>query len=424
MPDITILTPDTDGYTTLRNQLAQFGFSTRQFTSIEALAGALDSQRPKASLVDLDMLDSSTETAARLWELHNQEGRLVPLISYSSEGDLPRRLFGVRCGGQAFLVRPLDINILVERIHSVLAVPEDSAPFSILVIEDSELQSQIISMALTSAGMSTRVVNDPLRVNEVLKDLSPDLILMDLYMPQCSGLELARVIRQQDDCVGVPIVYLSAESNLDRQIAALGRGGDDFLTKPIEPMHLISAVTARVRRSRAVRAQIVRDGLSGLYNHTYILSRLETEISRALRSGSRLCFAMLDLDNFKAVNDTHGHPIGDRVLKTVARLLTQRLRRSDVIGRYGGEEFAIIMPDVTPRDAWSRLDEIREAFSKIPIRTRTGEFHVTLSCGITGIGGPISDVTTAKVAADEALYEAKEGGRNQIRLAGASVSVA
>jgi diguanylate cyclase (GGDEF)-like protein len=178
-----------------------------------------------------------------------------------------------------------------------------------------------------------------------LADFQPDLIILDMYMPACTGTELAKVIRHNDRYVSVPIIYLSAEDDLDKQLDAMSEGGDDFLTKPIKPRHLITTVRNRAARARNLKARMVRDSLTGLYNHTHILQLLEDCSFRARRENKPLSFAMLDIDHFKRVNDSHGHPMGDRVIKSLALFLKQRLRKTDFIGRYGGEEFAIVMPD-------------------------------------------------------------------------------
>ena len=155
-------------------------------------------------------------------------------------------------------------------------------------------------------------------------------------------MELARVIRQQDKFHSVPIIYLSAEDDINKQLHAMSLGGDDFLTKPINPKHLTSTIHNRGRRARSLLALMIRDSLTGLYNHTHTLYLLETEIAKASQNGTKLTFAMLDIDFFKKINDSYGHPIGDRVLKSLSLFLKQRLRKTDHIGRYGGEEFAIV----------------------------------------------------------------------------------
>ncbi len=255
-----------------------------------------------------------------------------------------------------------------------------------------------------------------MRVMEVLDEFSAELILMDINMPGASGEEVAQVLRQQEVHVSVPIVFLSGETDKNRQLAAMSHGGDDFLVKPIRPEHLVAAVSSRVERYRVLRNFMVRDSLTGLLNHTKTKEQLNVEVERAKRQNRPLTFAMIDLDHFKKVNDTYGHPTGDKVLKSLARLLQQRLRKVDVIGRYGGEEFAVILADTSGPDAARIMNSIREDLSQIIQHGEEAEFTVTFSCGLASFP-EFSTPEAINSAADEALYQAKRNGRNRVMIA-------
>jgi diguanylate cyclase (GGDEF)-like protein len=161
---------------------------------------------------------------------------------------------------------------------------------------------------------------------------------------------------------------------------------------------------------------MMRDSLTGLLNHTSTRERLGVEAARAQREGLSLSFAMIDIDHFKSVNDTYGHPAGDRVIKSLARLLQQRLRKMDVIGRYGGEEFAIVLQNIDVHSGQRLLDEIRDRFAHIRHAIGNKEVYVTFSCGLASFP-TYEDATMLTQAADQALYQAKRGGRNQVRVA-------
>ena len=257
------------------------------------------------------------------------------------------------------------------------------------------------------------VMNDSMKVFNVLAEFSPELILMDMYMPHCSGTELAAVIRQQPDYVGVPIVFLSTEGDRALQLEAMRVGGDDFLTKPIKASELVQAISIRAGRYRTLRALMRRDSLTGLLNHAHIIESLKHEVARAVRYRTSLSFAMLDIDHFKKVNDNHGHAAGDSVIKNLSRLLQQRLRSTDIVGRYGGEEFAVVMPETSLADATGVMDEIRCLFSEIVHQAGDADFTVTFSVGIAAVP-PVTKVKALQESADQRLYRAKHGGRNQI----------
>ena len=289
-------------------------------------------------------------------------------------------------------------------------------PYRVLIVDDEPALGGLYSLVLRQAGMETCEIHDPFTVMAPLVEFRPDLILMDIYMPGCSGTELAAVIRQQEAYVSIPIVFLSVEADVSKQMEAMRRGGDDFLLKPVQPRFLVSAVTTRVSRSRILRNLMMRDSLTGLLNHTKTKEQLAIEVDRVKRLGHSISVAMIDIDHFKNVNDSYGHSTGDRVLRSLSRLLGQRLRQTDVIGRYGGEEFAVIMNGTHAEDAVRVLDEIRESFAQMVHYADGKEFRVTFSAGVAE-APPYADAENISEAADKALYEAKRTGRNRIVLA-------
>lgn len=209
------------------------------------------------------------------------------------------------------------------------------------------------------------------------------------------------------------MVFLSVEDNTERKIDAIRLGGDDFLTKPVAPDYLIASVENRIARTRSLRFFMERDSLTGLLNHSNLREQLIREIMRARRSDATLCFAMIDLDKFKQVNDTHGHLTGDRVLKSLSRMLQDNLRRTDIIGRYGGEEFGVVLINTDEEVAVGVLDKIRENFGKVRHQGERSAFYLTFSCGIACLR-PDSDIDMLTQSADDALYRAKDLGRNRV----------
>jgi diguanylate cyclase (GGDEF)-like protein len=202
---------------------------------------------------------------------------------------------------------------------------------------------------------------------------------------------------------------------------AMSLGGDDFLTKPIKAAHLVSLVVSRLERLRVLRSYMIRDSLTGLLNHTSFNTYLSQHVNRARRQNARMALAMLDIDHFKKVNDTYGHGFGDTVLKGLSRMLRQRLRKSDIIGRYGGEEFVALLLDATPTNAYRVMEDIRVHYSNLQHNAgEAGIVKVTFSCGIATFPEFPSPGVMSE-AADKALYLAKNSGRNKVLMASTSV---
>jgi diguanylate cyclase (GGDEF)-like protein len=303
---------------------------------------------------------------------------------------------------------------LIERVDALMKNGYNKG-YRILIIDDDVATSKYHASILESAHMSVQVLNNPLQLFEVMAEFRPELILLDVYMPKCDGVELAKMVRQDDAFLDIPIVFLSTERDFAKQLDAVKAGADDFLSKPIPAEFLVSAISTRAERYRSLRTLILRDGLTGLYNHTAIKEELISEVAIINRNKAALAVAMLDLDNFKHVNDTYGHPIGDQVLRTLSRLLRQRLRRSDVLGRYGGEEFLVIFPGTSALSAQIVLDEVRQAFMALKQHSEQGEFSVTFSAGVSDLS-LAQDVDALIACADAALYEAKKTGKNRVVL--------
>ena len=410
---VYILLQDLERAQRLTTQLEFFELHAVALSSPTAFYRAMAERHPAAIVMEVDFAGPNQGLALAAEVQVGLEQKLPLLFFSQHETDTPTRLAAVRAGGQAFLTGTLEVSSLMEKIE-VLTCVAHYDPYKVLIIDDSRAQALHTERLLNTAGIITRTLTNPIQTMAELADFQPDLIILDMYMPSCVGTELAKVIRHNDRYVSVPIIYLSAEDDMDKQLDAMSEGGDDFLTKPIQPRHLITTVRNRAARARHLKARMVRDSLTGLYNHTHILQLLEDCTFRARRENRPLSFAMLDLDHFKRVNDCYGHPMGDRVIKSLALYLKQRLRKTDFIGRYGGEEFAIVMPDTDLESALQILNLIRERFCEIQYPAQPTDLCCSFSAGVVQLH---SDSDNLKMAsqADEALYFAKNNGRNQVQ---------
>ena len=399
----------------LAAQVSYFGYAVRTFTELADLRAGLLQALPTAILMDIIFPEGELAGADEIRRLQQEFGELLPVFFISIRDDAVARIQAIRAGGKGYFTKPVDIGALTDELDNLIA-KIDPQPARVLIVDDSEIQAKTNALHLRKANMETAIVTRALDVLNKLEDFNPDLLLLDLYMPECTGLELAQMIRQIRSFVGLPIVYLSAETDRATQLAAVGQGGDDFLIKPIKPDHLISAISSRIERYRQMRALMLRDSLTGLFNHTTIRERLVQEVTQAARKDQPLSLAMLDIDHFKKVNDTYGHAMGDKVLRSLSHMLSLRLRRSDIIGRYGGEEFIIILPSTEKTLALSLMNDLREAFARISHLSGGIEFRVSFSCGIAAFPEH-ENPSELSEAADKAMYAAKQQGRNRVTLA-------
>jgi diguanylate cyclase (GGDEF)-like protein len=395
----------------LAAQLGHFGFELQMYERMEELASVGAGRRPAAVILDLSAPAGErlgAQAAAEVREVFKQE---VPVVIVSNRSDVEARLEAVRAGCSGYFVKPVDFSEIVTTLDRLTRSEPEA--YRILSVDDEREAAAYHAASLEAAGMATVMVNDPLEVMAQLVEFQPDVILMDVYMPVCSGMELASVIRQEEAFVGIPLVFLSRETDRMKQIAALGEGGDDFFPKPVPPDQLVAAVRARAQRGRTLRHFMERDGLTGLSTHSRIVEQLEAAIRRADRHGDKLAVAMLDIDGFKTINDTYGHLVGDQVLKALAYLLRQRLRLSDSIGRFGGDEYLVVLPETDAEAAQHAMDDIRQNFGAVEHDTGHTSFTATVSGGVAEFPEAVTSHQLI-AAADVALYGAKRAGRNRV----------
>jgi diguanylate cyclase (GGDEF)-like protein len=397
-------------------QLACFGYTVTALTSLAELRAAVTEHPPAAVIMDVTFPEGEHAGPETIAALGTVAGQAIPSMYISARDDFQARLQAVKAGGSAYCTKPVKTTEIVEFLDALIN-REAPTPFHILVVDDEPSTAQLYALMLEEAGMATAVATRPAEVIDLLKEFNADLVLMDMYMPGCSGPELARVLRQMSGYISLPIIFLSSETDRERQYKAMEVGADGFLTKPVQPSRLVTEVTLRAERMRTLHTLMVRDGLTGLFNHNAIMQFLEVGVASARRDSHPLCFAMIDVDHFKWVNDTYGHPAGDQVLMALSRGLRLRLRESDVVGRYGGEEFAVVLPGADEQDARRILDQLRTAFAEVLFYAGEATFNCTFSAGLAVFPRFTSSDALVE-AADLALYQAKRGGRDRVEIAG------
>jgi len=303
------------------------------------------------------------------------------------------------------------------RDGAVARVALEDVPSRVLVIDDDPVGARATEGVLRAAGFLTASCCDPADAYEAILRESPDLIILDVLLGDVDGFDVCRRVRANPALQLVPIIFVTRRGNVEERVRGLQVGGNDYVAKPFDPPELVARVRSHLSRLSALREMAIRDGLTRCYNHKYFKMRLEQELVRARRYGSALSLGLLDIDHFKKVNDTHGHPAGDAVLAHLASLLTASVRSSDIVARYGGEEFAFVLVEAGAEEAAVVAERMRARVEAHDFELPGGgRLRATASIGIAA-AQPQEGASGLVQRADAALYEAKAQGRNRLRIA-------
>jgi diguanylate cyclase (GGDEF)-like protein len=411
---IYILDLDVEASTVLSRSLMSYGCSVKIINEVSDLEANLRNASPLIVLIDAGFADLMLDKYNVIQSIRKTWLITCPIVCMSIIDDFDARIKAVKSTASAFFSKPVDVSLLIERIH-ILTNAGIVESYRILIVEDDIELANYYALVLKKVGMEVFIETNPEFVLSRILEINPELIVMDLYMPTYNGIDLIKIIRQHQALFTLPIVLLTAEKNVDLQFLAREEGVDDFLQKPITEMHLLDAVLNRVQRSRYMSLSMTKDSLTGLFVHKKINEFLDTHLNIAKRYNHPLSYAIIDLDNFKQINDTYGHLTGDYVLVSLANLLKTSLRSTDFIGRYGGEEFAIIATYTDAAAAFESLDRIRNEFAKLNHYSGDQVFNVTFSAGVACYP-KYTNLDDLMAVADKALYESKKNGRNQITI--------
>ncbi|XDD48596.1 GGDEF domain-containing protein (plasmid) [Leptospira sp. WS39.C2] len=290
---------------------------------------------------------------------------------------------------------------------------------NILIIEDSDLQRKLLSRWVSKNGYAPIEAVTISDAREKILAENIDVVLLDWELPDGTGIDLISDILSTSPVGWLPIIMVTGHTEPEYFKLAIEAGATDYITKPAKEVELLARIFSALRIKALhdqLRETAIRDVMTNLYNRRYMEERIEQEFQRCRRHKSNLSLAMIDIDKFKNVNDTYGHEVGDLVIKRLANELKSSFRKSDIISRFGGEEFVILFPETGIADACRILDKVRELVSKIEIKSDANDkFNFTFSGGVAG-GDLSAFETNAELLriADKNLYEAKSSGRNKI----------
>jgi len=292
-------------------------------------------------------------------------------------------------------------------------------PGKILSVEDEPEHAEFIQKFFLSFGYEVATLSDPRNFEEAISGFQPDLVLLDVMLPGMTGHEVARFIRQDDRFATLPVVFLTAQHQLDFAIESARTGGEAHLVKPVDPQLLLATVAARLERSRFLKTLMYRDGLTRLLTHTAFIEQTKAVVAQLSRNRDRSAALVLaDLDNFKGINSRYGHPVGDKVLVALAGLFKRRLRQSDQIGRFSGQQFAVVLEDLVEHEAVSLFDYLVQDFAAMEYSIASGAtFTASFSAGVAMYTSKMTTLDEWFEAAVRALAQAKQEGRRLVRTA-------
>lgn len=303
------------------------------------------------------------------------------------------------------------VNDFLKEKHlpNTSTIPETVAR-KVLVVDDDVIVTKVVKEGLEKHGFCVTVCNDLATAESYLEIEQPELIVLDIVMPSGDGIDFCRKIRSDRRLQIVPIIFLTIKSKLQDKIAGFSTGADDYLCKPFQVEELVARIKAILDRINKYKDLVLKDELTKIYNRRYLDQRLEEEIARGERTNGNFSVVMIDLNLFKNINDRYGHVVGDEVLKGIVGRMKEKLRASDVICRYGGDEFVVILPETTKNETRLTMQRFEHEISLNPLELPNNNLKIsmTISYGIASYPENGKTVLDLLTVADNAMYQNKE----------------
>jgi len=436
-------------------KLLEAKLSSEYYDVLVATSGEEALQKVEQDSPDLVLLDvmmpgmDGFEVCRRIKQ--NPAFSHIPIVMVTALTDSADRVRGLECGADDFLSKPVNDTALLARVKSLVRLKQTidewrarettasqfgvvdseasvaSEPVEnarILVVEDQEFEADKIAETLHRDDDNVIPVESGMKAMEYASQHEFDLLIVSLNLKKEDGLRLCSHLRSNERTRGVPILMIATEEDMDRVALGLDIGAHDYIMRPIDRNELLARVRTQVRRKRFQErlrtnfevslSMALTDSLTNLYNRRYLEVHLQKLIEKNKVTKKDFCVLILDIDHFKEVNDTHGHGVGDEVLRTFAFRLQDNLRSFDLVARLGGEEFVAILPDTNQDMAQFIAERLRRSIAEKPIKCGVPEGELVITTSIGGALIPPGDNTVLSVLerADKALYEAKDAGRN------------
>jgi diguanylate cyclase (GGDEF)-like protein len=396
----------------LDQKLESLGYELEILDDPEELCEVLTALPPDVVVVNAGFLGELEGVGTALRASRKRTGTRIPLLALAEEDSVQGRLSARRAGADAFLPGVGNADEVTQRLAELLA-PEREEAYRILVVEDDRSQALFAESILRKAGMEVRVICEAMEVIGAIEAFKPDLILMDLYMPDVDGAELTSLIREREGDEATPIVFLSGEVDADKQLEALTAGGDDFLAKPIRPKHLIAAVSNRVRRSRALIRQgssvmpDPRDRVTGLYRRSFVIERINEALAEESLRESDGGVLFLELDGAIALRERLGLTSLEQLLTEAAKQLCLNLREFDLAARYGEGSYFVLAPERNGADLEAMANMLRSSLMTHAFQAEGKPLRLRVIVGVCPLHYGFADAGAVLNTAERACREAR-----------------
>lgn len=398
--------------------LRQKEFNITAFESRQALSDALEKVAPAAIILSNDALNLFEDKKDFRNQINASKTRHIGLIVFSDNTSLETRLSAMHAGADAYYTLPLDSESVASDI-SRLIVPREAREYRVLIVDDDPAQSAFAAAVLQKSGMKTMEVTEPLRVPDMLSSFKPDLVLMDLYMPDANGIELTTYIRENNTYATLPVVFLSGEHDENIRLDALTVGGDDFLCKPVSPKLLITTIQNRINRSRKIHAashsKSVRDPLTGVFTKRHLLARLDKAVRSTLPDKTPPAVLYIEIDHPRKLREKIGIGGVDTLVSAIARALDAELDGSTPLARCRDTGFALYTTNGDEGHSTALAQRILKAVETRVFDIDGRSVTTTLSIGICRadvLAEPVQTLTCA----ERCCFEAMENGGNRYQV--------
>lgn len=394
-----------------------WGLHVETATDLKTAWHVIHHHHPQVVLLDPTFSERSEDGTSLLVELGRQTPP-IPALVFSARTGLEERLEMARRGGRVFLPKPISTTQALEAVMQVVNANSIDSEARILAVDDDPSILMALKTLLEPWGLHLTPLADPRDFWNVLESSAPDLLILDVEMPYLNGVELCQIVRNDLRWSSLPILFLTAHTNAEVVNQVFSAGADDFISKPILGPEVINRIMNRLERVKLLRSLSETDPLTRLSNRQKSTQDIAKLLHLSQRHNKSLCLTVLDLDHFKQINDRYGHAIGDEILRRFSQLLRQNFRREDVIARWGGEEFVVVMYGTSRHDAISRVTRLLQRLRTLELLSIENEpISICFSAGVAQYPDDGLDLQTLYCNADAALYRAKMSGRDRVLAA-------